>query len=181
MKIGKTQIFIFVFMVIFIFGCTPKIKKLLGQLPEPENEISIHQIIKYPRAKTIERQIPTFSGRKIWININNFIHSNLIKRIELIPRSKSGKYYDLKLFMNRKGRLHWMSLSNGFKNEPVAFVIDGIFYRSFLPKPMVGDYDTNEDTTYVIIEGPFDKGTAEALAEWAPKNFIYYNDEDDEF
>ena len=182
MNTGKLKIFIFVSMVLFLFGCIPpKIKKLFVKPPEPQNQIGIHQIIQYPRAKTIERQVPTFSGRTIWININSFIHSSVIKKIELVPRGESGKYYDLKLFMNRRGRLHWMSLCNGFKNEPVGIVIDGTFYRSFLPKPLVGEYDTDEDTTYVLIEGPFDKGTAEALEEWAPKNFHYYNDEDDEF
>jgi len=181
MKTGKFKILFLASMVLLLFGCTPKIQRLLGQLPEPENQIAIHQIIQYPRAKTIERQIPTFSGRTIWINVNSFIHSSAIKKVELVPRGKSGKYYDLKLFMNRRGRLHWMSLCNAFKNEKVAFVIDGTFYRSFYPKPMVGEYDTKEDTTYVLIEGPFDKGTADALEEWAPKNFQYYNDEDDEF
>jgi len=165
----------------FVFGCTPKIKRLLGQLPEPQNQITIHQIVKYPRAERIEREISTFSGRTICININSFLHSNSIKKIELVPRGPNGKYYDLKLFLNRKGRLHWMSLSNGFKGEKVAFVIDGIFYRSFTPNQMVGDYDTDDGSTYVLIEGPFDKGTADTLVEWAPKNYQFYHDEDDEF
>ena len=99
-----------------------------------------------------------------------------------MPNQKRAGFYDLKLFMNRRGRLRWMQLSAGFKNEPLAFVIDGIFYRSFIPRPMVGDYDTDAQTTYVVIEGPFDKGTANALVESAPTNFSYYNDnEDDEF
>ena len=171
---------------IFLAGCTKDLErrwqKMLGDLPKPKNEITINQIIKYPRAKKIEKQIATFSGRSVWININSFIHSSVIRKIELVPRDPQKHFFDLKLFMNRRGRLRWMQLSAGFKNEPLAFVIDGIFYRSFIPKPMVGDYDTDEETTYVMIEGPFDKGTAEALAESAPTNFLYYNDkEDDEF
>ena len=170
-------------MLVAVSGCTPKLKrdwdKWTGEMPEPKNVITINEIIKYPRAKKIEKEIATFSGRTIWININSFIHSNVVKKVELLPRD-GGKYYDLKLFLNRKGRLRWMQLSAGYRKEPLAFVIDGTFYRSFTPKPMVGDYDNNEDT-YVVIEGPFDKGTADALVESAPSNFLYYNDEDAEF
>ena len=171
---------------IFLTGCTEYLErrwqKMLGELPKPKNEITINQIVKYPRARKIEREINTFSGRKVWINVNSFIHSSVIRKIELVPRSPKKQFFDLKLFMNRRGLLRWMQLSAGFKNEPLAFVIDGTFYRSFIPKPMIGDYDNDEKTTYVLIEGPFDKGTAEALAESAPTNFLYYNDkEDDEF
>ena len=163
-------------------GCKLQKKwdKMLGELPKPKNEITINQIVKYPRARKIEREIGTFSGRTIWININSFIHSNVIRKIELIPRSPKNKFFDLKLFMNRRGRLRWMQLSAGFKNEPLAFVIDGIFYRSFIPKPMVGKYDNDDNTTYVVIEGPFDKGTAEALVASAPDNFTYFNENDDD-
>ncbi len=165
-------------------GCKLKTDwdRMLGNLPKPKNEITINQIIQYPRAKKIEKQIGTFSGRTIWINVNAFIHSSVIKKIELMPNKKKRGFYDLKLFMNRRGRLRWMQLSAGFKSEPLALVIDGTFYRSFLPKAMVGDYDTDEQTTYVVIEGPFDKGTADALVESAPSNFTFYNDnEDNEF
>lgn len=181
MKLINVNILILSLMVFVLFGCTQPIKRLLGQLPKPETQITIHQIIKYPRANEIEREVPTFGGRKIWINVNSFIHSSVIKKVELIPSTKKGKYYDLKLFLNRKGRLHWMALSNGFKNERVAFLIDGMFYRSFLPKPIVGDYEDLDNSAYVIIEGPFDQGTADLIAEWAPKNFQFYNNEDDEF
>ena len=153
-------------------------KKWTGNMDKPEYVITINKIVKYPQAKDIEQQIATFSGRTVWINIQSYIHSNAIKEIELVPRNGSQNFFDLKLFMNRKGRMRWMQLSAGFKNEPLAFVIDGTFYRSFIPKPMVGDYDADDNSTYVIIEGPFDKGTAEALKEWAPKNFLYFNDDE---
>jgi hypothetical protein len=182
MKLKQTALFAVLASAMLIAGCKLQDKwdKMLGDLPKPKNEITINQIIKYPRARKIERQIGTFSGRTIWININSFIHSNVIKKIELAPNKSKNGFYDLKLFMNRRGRLRWMQLSTGFKNQPLAFVIDGIFYRSFIPKPMVGDYDNDENTTYVVIEGPFDKGTAEALVKSAPTNFTYFNDNDDD-
>jgi hypothetical protein len=100
----------------------------------------------------------------------------VIKKVELIPRDDKGAFYDLKLFLNHKGRLRWMQLSNAFAHEKIGFVVDGVFYRSFYPKPMVGDYDDGENT-YVVIEGPFDEGTAKALKKHAEDNYLYYNDD----
>ena len=151
--------------------------KMTGKLKKPVNIITVHEIVKYPMAKRLEKHIDTFSGQKVWININPFIHSDVIKKIELAPRDEKGEFYDLKLFLNHKGRLRWMQLSNAFAHEKVGLVIDGVFYRSFLPKPMVGEYDDGEKT-YVLIEGPFDKGTAEAVQKHAEDNYLYYNDDD---
>lgn len=183
MKYNKSMILILLVSVVFGSGCNKefqrKIDKWFGNMPEPENVITINQIVEYPRAKKIEKQIGTFSGKMIWINIHAFVHSNVIRKIELRPRSSKNKYFDLKLYMNRRGRQRWLQLSANFKGEPLAFVIDGIFYRSFIPKPMVGEYDNDNNTTYVVIEGPFDKGTAEALKKSAPDSFTYYNDNDE--
>ena len=183
MKKQHTILSAMLLVTIFAAGCSEafqrKLDKWMGNLPEPTNVITIHQIVKYPRASKIEKKIATFSGRSIWINVNSLVHSNVIKKIEMVPR-KNSEYYDLHLFMNRKGRMRWMQLSAGFKTQPLAFVIDGTFYRSFIPKPLVGSYDDKDGKTYVVIEGPFDKGTADALVKTAPNNFLYFNDSEDE-
>ena len=180
MRKGYLKYLILISAIPLFFGCNTKLKRLLGQIEDPQNEITIHEIVEYPMAKAIERQIPTYSGRKIWVNINYYTHSSVIKKIELVSR-KTGEFYDLKLFLNRKGRMHWMSLSTEYRNKRVAFVINNVFYRSFSPRPLVGEYDVDDDSTYVLIEGPFDKSTAEVITEWAPRNYQFYNDDDDEF
>ena len=185
MKLNKlTALAAGAFLLFAMTGCNKLLetnwKKAIGDMPKPKHVIQITQIVRYPRARKIEIEIPTFSGEKIWINRNSFVHSNVIKKIEKIPRENS-KYYDLKLFLNKKGLLRWMQLSAGFKNEPLAFVIDGVFYRSFLAKPMVGEYDDDTGETYVIVEGPFDNTTADELVDSAPDNFLYYNDPNAEF
>ena len=162
----------------FLAGCTKREwLKLTGDLKKPVNIITIHQIVKYPMARRIEKHIDTFSGQQVWINMNPLIHSDVIKKVELVPRSDNKNFFDLKLFLNHKGRLRWLQLSNAFSNEKLGFVIDGVFYRSFTPKPMVGKYDDGEKT-YVVIKGPFDDGTAKSLKKHAEDNYLYFNDED---
>ena len=159
-------------------GCTKREwLKMTGELKKPVNIVTIHQIVKYPMAKRIEKHIDTFSGQKVWINMNPLIHSDVIKKIELIPRHGKTDFYDLKLFLNHKGRLRWLQLSNAFAKQKLGLVIDGVFYRSFTPKHMVGEYEDGEKT-YVVIEGPFDDSTAKSLKKHAEDNYLYFNDED---
>ncbi|NOY75757.1 MAG: hypothetical protein GXP32_08195 [Kiritimatiellaeota bacterium] len=164
--------------LLLVAGCNKREwLKMKGELKDPINVLSVHQIVKFPMAKRIERRIDTFSGQKVWININSLLHSDVIKKIELIPRNDQHEFYDLKLFLNHKGRIRWLQLSNGYAHEKLGVVVDGIFYRSFVPKPMVGDLADGEKT-YVVIEGPFDEGTAKSLEKHAEDNYLFYNDDD---
>lgn len=151
--------------------------KMQGKLKKPVSVIMINQIVKYPMAKRIERKISTFSGQEIWINTNSLMHSDKIKKIELIARDPQGEFYDLKLFLNRKGRIRWLQLSNAFAHDKLGFIVDGVFYRSFTPTSMVGEFD-DADKTFVIIKGPFDKGTAKSIQIHSEDNYLYFNDDD---
>jgi hypothetical protein len=197
------------------------------ELSKPQYVISVHQIVAHPRANMLEKEAPTFDGRTIWINVNPLIHSQDIKKIELVERKdqklnplqesfpvkkkekgKEGddeeeeeeipvdpsssdpskpakpvppshltptqlepKFYDLKLFLTRRGALAWMQISAGFRHEKLAFVIDGIFYRTFTPTKV----STEEDET-VILEGPIDETCAMQIRKHAKKNFKYFSD-----
>lgn len=137
---------------------------------KPTKIISIHEIVKYPRATELEKEIPTLNGGKIWINTNPFLHSSAIKQIKLVPSAQEPGFYDLQVELDRCGRLLWMQISVGFAYRKLAFVIDGIYYRSIIPR-----YATTEEDYIVLIEGPFDKITAESLKEHAAKNYSYYH------
>lgn len=157
-----------------IWGCKPedmrKFQEILKQeLPEPKRIITINSIVDYPRAKELEKEIDTFTGRKIWINTNSFIHSKSIEDIELVPRDPEGHFYDLKLKLSNHGRLIWMQLSAGYNFRKLGFVVDGLFYRSFTPRPM------KKDDKFAVIEGPFDRFTAEEIKKYAKSNFDYFN------
>ena len=161
-------------LIVFISSCRPEdMRKLEAifkkELPKPKRVITINQIVKYPRAKEIEKEIDTVTGMKIWINTHAFIHSKSIEKIELIPRDEEGKRYDLKLFLSNHGKIVWMQLSASYSYRKLAFVIDNVFYRSFTPYPIEKDKD------YAIIKGPFDKFTAEELKKYSETNFEYFN------
>lgn len=156
-------------------GCTAREwKKLFGDKPEPQNVVAISQIVKYPRAKSIEKDVDTFSGGKICINTNSLLFASEIEKIELLPRDPSGKFYDLKLRLTRKGRLLWMQIAAEFSHTKLAFMIDGMCYRTFKPRPLGGG-GYEDKTGFVIIDGPFDKFTAEALAKHAEDNYDFFN------
>ena len=163
-------------IVLFVSSCSEMERKKLeelfkAKLEDPKRIITINRIVKFPRAKELEKEIMTFTGRKVWINTNSFIHSKAIKEVELLPRDPEGNFYDLKLKLSNHGKLVWMQLSAGFRFEKLGFVVDGLFYRSFLPKPMGKDED------FVVIEGPFDKYTASDIKKYAIGNFQYFNQE----
>ena len=142
---------------------------------EPKYMITINEIVKYPRAKEIEKEIPTFAGRTVWININQFIHSSNIKEIELIPCKNKPGFYDLKCRLDYHGKLVWMQLSVMYASSELAFVIDGVYYRSITP-----DKVTSHDDEFITIKGPFDSVTANSLKENAKLNYKYFGgDEDD--
>jgi hypothetical protein len=140
---------------------------------KPEFVITIHSIVKYPRGTKLERRITGYSGRSIWININPFLHSRNIEDIQLIPDPIHKSFKNIRIKLNRRGRLMWMQLSVEFKNKPLALVIDGMFYRLFTPTLVI-----DEKQRWVTIKGPIDEVTAKALQKHAKTNYEYYHQND---
>jgi len=142
---------------------------------QPKRIVTIHEIVTYPKGlKELEKQIPTFSGQQIWVNTNPYLHSRSIKAIEPVDREDDSGYCDLKLELDRHGALVWMQLSVGMAKKPLAFVIDGTYYRNIIIDEM-----TDEDRREVLVRGPFDRVTAEALKKYAKQNYRYYNQDED--
>lgn len=139
----------------------------------PAGKISIHSIVRYRYGDSTEQTIATYSGREITINTVPFLTSKEIEKIALLPHPGRPGYYDLQVTLTpQRGRHLWIGLSNAgvSKNEELAFVIDGMFYRGFRPRLL----QTDSDTT-VIIDGPFDSATAQELAANADFNYIKLN------
>ncbi len=141
------------------------------ELPQPQRILSINSIVKYPRARELEREIDTVTGMKVWINTNSFIHSKSIKDVDLIPRDPQGNFYDLKIYLDNRGQLVWMQISAGHMFDQLGLLIDNVFYRTFTPKPM------REGDDFVIIEGPFDKFNAHDIKKYAKSNYTFFNQE----
>jgi len=103
---NEARLFIFLSFTILLM-CSCELGPRLGNIVNPPEKassvISLHKIVKYPRAKILHRTIEGFDGIPISVNVNSFAHSKVIKKIELIERDSKITSYDLKIFFNRAG------------------------------------------------------------------------------
>jgi hypothetical protein len=147
---------------------------LSGKMQDKKKEVkyvlTVHKFVKYPRANNLEQEITTFDGRKLWINTNFFIHSNHIMDVKLIPRDGKKDFYDLELKLDRKGAMKWLQMTLHFRGQPMAVLIDGMYYRTFVPEKL-----TTEDDEWVLLEGPFDAVTAKGIKKYAKINYNIFN------
>ena len=100
------------------------------------------------------------------INRLPLLFSKEIMSITAIPRVSDPDFYDLRVKLTSRGRKMWIGLSVPNQKTNLAFVIDGMYYRSFRPR-MIYDDVTDE----IIIDGPFDKATALEVQNNAEKNY----------
>lgn len=136
----------------------------------PKAAVTIQAIVRNRQAEMIEKMIPTYSGSEICVNSVPLINSKYIKSIEAVKRPGDTNYYDLKLNLNETGRKLWIALSNNNIDERVAFVIDGMFYRSFKPRLLIDDLSTD-----VIVDGRFDQATALEIQNQSKLNYDKLN------
>lgn len=132
----------------------------------PKGAVSIHEIIKYPRADETEQKIPSYFGSDVTIRRLPLLFYKEIESITAVPRTSEPGFYDLKLKLTIRGRKMWIGLSVPNQRTPLAFVIDGMYYRSFKPR-MIYDDTTDE----VIVDGPFDQATALEIQNNSGKNY----------
>lgn len=159
---------------LLISGCEPKNyfdPERVEALEQPAKEkISIHTIVKYRQGNETEQEIQTFTGRTVTINTVPWITSKDIVDVQAVPRPNTN-YYDLKIKLTEpRGRHKWIGLSNANRKEPLAFVVDGMFYRSFIPRMMA-----DETGVEVIIDGPFDPVIALGIQKEADLNYYRLN------
>ncbi len=143
---------------------------------KPQCIITLNQIVKYQRASRLEKEISTVSGENIWINVNPYLHSKSIKEIELLPIDGKPNYFDLLLHLDYQGKLTWMQISSQFAHEKMAFIIDGVCYKTFIPERVV--FDDEKENVTVKVKGPFEKTIAEELQRLSVPNYEYYHRND---
>ena len=143
---------------------------------DPEYVISVHRIIRYRRGEELEREIDTFSGGVVCVNVNPFLHSRNIKKIDLGVREGDPGFYDLVLHLDKRGQMLWSSVAVQFRGEKMGLIIDGVFYRSFMPHiPNPDDIDEKTGSVTVLLEGPIDQATAKSIAKFSEKNYKAMN------
>ena len=132
-----------------------------------EGLIEIQEVILLRRGTDKEVMAPTMFGDDICLNKAILLDSADVKSIKAIPLEKQPPYYSLELKLTDRGRRHWIGLSLPNKATHVAFIIDGIVYRTFVPRLLYDDV-----TDYIIVDGPFDPATAKKLESNSARNFF---------
>ena len=142
----------------------------------PEYVLSFHEVVKYPKAEMLEREMETLKGESIYININSYLHSRIIKKVDLVPIKGATGAYDLSITLDKRGKMLWGNLSLQFKKQKVAMLVDGIVYRTFVPEPMPMDpLAPEEPEAVVLIRGPFDANTAGNIVKHSETNYKSFN------
>ena len=133
-----------------------------------EGTIEIREIIRLRRGTDKEEWAPAMFGDDICLSTAVLLRSTDVKEIKAIPIEKQKPYYSLELKLTDRGKRHWIGLSLPNKGKHVAFLIDGIVYRTFVPRMLYDDV-----TDSVIVDGPFDPTTAKKLENNAARNYFH--------
>ena len=180
MKKFLLPVFLALFSLVMNTGCDldQAIQEMEESLTptDPEYVISVHRIIRFRRGEELEREIDTFSGGVVCVNVNPFLHSRNIKKVELLPRKGDEGFFDLVLHLDKRGQMLWSSIAIQYRGEKLGLVVDGVYYRAFLPNiPNPDDIDKKTGSVTVLLEGPVDQATATSIAKFSEKNFRYFN------
>ena len=132
-----------------------------------EGVIQIQEIILLRRGSDKEVMVPALFDDDLCLNKTVLLDSSDVKSIKAIPIEKLPPYYSLELSLSDRGKRHWIGLSLPNRATHVAFLIDGIVYRTFVPRLIYDDV-----TTSVIVDGPFDPATAKKLEENSARNYF---------
>ena len=145
-------------------------KPVVGE-PGEVGVVSIHEIIRHRRGEEREIEIETMFEDELYIDKNQLLDSSDIISIEAIAINDLPGFYKLRLHLTPEGGKIWRKLSvEGRDDSPtLAFVIDGILYRTFKPRFLYKDEDN------VVVDGPFDEPAALNLEANAIRNFMHFS------
>ena len=146
-------------------------KPVVGE-PGEFGVVSIHEIIRHKRGDEKEVEVETMFEDEIIVDRNPLLDSSDIISIEAIAVNDLPGFYKLRLHLTQDGGKAWRKLSienRDNSSTSLAFLIDGVSYRTFKPRFLYSDSDT------VVIDGPFDEPAALNLEANAIRNFMYFS------
>jgi len=134
--------------------------------------VSIHELVRHKRGDEKEYEIRSMYGDEVIIDKKQLLDTADIVSIEAIPINDLPGFYKLRLNLTPAGGAIWRQLSVDHRTDTttLAFVVDGVLYRTFRPRFL---YD-NSDT--VVIDGPFDEPMALNLEANSIRNFMYFTE-----
>ena len=132
-----------------------------------EGIIEVQEVVRLRRGTDKEITMPAWFCDDFCLSKTVLLDSSDVKEIKAIPIEKQPPYYSLELKLTDRGRRHWIGLSLPNKSTHVAFIVDGLVYRTFVPRLLYDDV-----TDSIIVDGPFDPVTAKKLESNSARNYF---------
>lgn len=137
---------------------------------EPRFVVGAFEIVRYPRALTLEKEITAVDGQSMWINANPLFSSRRIRSARAVPRPGNPDVCDLEFRIDRMGKTQWQMLSDGHRGEALALMVDSRHVGNFVPEST--GYGNAE---WVRVRVGMDPYTARGVAKFAKKNYAHFN------
>ncbi len=134
--------------------------------------VSIHEIVRHKRGEERELEVASMFEDEIFIDKNPLLDSSDIISIEAIAINDLPGFYKLRFHLTPDGGKSWRKFTSSDDRDvspTLAFVIDGVLYRTFKPRFLYKDEDN------VVIDGPFDEPAALNLEANAIRNFMHFS------
>ena len=142
----------------------------------PRFVVGIFSIVQFPRATDLEKPIRDLDGREIYINANQNFSSKNLKDARIVVRPGNPELCDLKLKLDRRGKIQWQLLAGRYRDEQVAFVVDGKLLARFVP-----ELPEDENDSWVFLRVGIDHFHAKNIVKFAKKNYIFFNPDSSNF
>ena len=142
----------------------------------PRFVVGIFSIVYFPRASDLEKPIRDLDGKEIYINANQNFSSKNIKDVKIVVRPGNPELCDLKFKLDRLGKIQWQLLAGRYREEQVAFVVDGKLLARFIP-----ELPEDENANWVFLRVGIDHFHAKNIVKFAKKNYIFYNPDSGNF
>ena len=142
----------------------------------PRFVVGIFSIVYFPRASELEKPIRDLDGKEIYINANQNFSSKNLKDARIVVRPGNPELCDLKFKLDRLGKIQWQLLAGRYREEQVAFVVDGKLLARFIP-----ELPEDENASWVFLRVGIDHFHAKNIVKFAKKNYIFYNPDTSNF
>lgn len=142
----------------------------------PRFVVGIFSIVYFPRATDLEKPIRDLDGKEIYINANQNFSSKNIKEVKIVVRPGNPELCDLKFKLDRLGKIQWQLLAGRYREEQVAFVVDGKLLARFVP-----ELPEDENAKWVFLRVGIDHFHAKNIVKFAKKNYIFFNPDSGNF
>ena len=142
----------------------------------PRFVVGIFSIVYFPRASDLEKPIRDLDGKEIYINANQNFSSKNIKEVKIVVRPGNPELCDLKFKLDRLGKIQWQLLAGRYREEQVAFVVDGKLLARFVP-----ELPEDENAKWVFLRVGIDHFHAKNIVKFAKKNYIFFNPDSGNF